>query len=117
MDVTRLRADGIEADLALRDFTVNAIAVPLAEPAAPPLDPHGGLADLEARVLRAVSARSFADDPLRILRAARIAAGLALEVDPETARARPRGGAGGRRAARASASSPSCGCCSRAPTR
>ena len=39
----------------LRDFTVNAIAVPLADPAAPPLDPHGGLADLEARVLRAVS--------------------------------------------------------------
>ena len=85
VDVTRLRGDGIEADLALRDFTVNAIAVPLADPAAPLVDPHGGLADLEERVLRAVSARSFADDPLRILRAARIAAGLALEVDQETA--------------------------------
>ena len=85
VDVTRLRGDGIEADLALRDFTVNAIAVPLADPAAQPVDPHDGLADLEERVLRAVSARSFADDPLRILRAARIAAGLALEVDQETA--------------------------------
>ena len=85
VDVTRLRGDGIEADLALRDFTVNAIAVPLADPAAQPVDPHDGLADLEERVLRAVSPRSFADDPLRILRAARIAAGLALEVDQETA--------------------------------
>jgi putative nucleotidyltransferase with HDIG domain len=85
VDVTRLRGDGIEADLALRDFTVNAIAVPLADPAAEPVDPHDGLADLDERVLRAVSARSFADDPLRILRAARIAAGLALEVDQETA--------------------------------
>ena len=84
VDVTRLRGDGIEADLALRDFTVNAIAVPLAEPAAPPLDPHGGLADVDGRVLRAVSERSFADDPLRILRAARIAAALALEIDRTT---------------------------------
>jgi poly(A) polymerase len=85
VDITRLRGDGIEADLALRDFTVNAIAVPLADLAAPPVDPYGGLADLEVRVLRAVSRRSFADDPLRILRAARLAAGLGMEVDPETA--------------------------------
>jgi poly(A) polymerase len=63
---------------------VNAIAVPLADPAAPPLDPRRGLADLESGVLRAVSDRSFADDPLRILRAARIAAGLGLEIDEET---------------------------------
>jgi putative nucleotidyltransferase with HDIG domain len=85
VDVSRLRGDGIEADLGQRDFTVNAVAVTLADPAAPPLDPRGGLADLEARVLRAVSPRSFSDDPLRILRAARIAAGLALEVDQGTA--------------------------------
>jgi putative nucleotidyltransferase with HDIG domain len=85
VDVVSLRGDGIEADLALRDFTVNAIAVPLADLAAPPVDPHGGLADLDSRLLRAVSERSFADDPLRILRAARIAAALALEVDPKTA--------------------------------
>ena len=84
VDVTRLRGEGIEADLALRDFTVNAIAVPLADLAAPPLDPHGGLADLEDGMLRAVSARSFADDPLRIMRAARIAAGLGLEIDQDT---------------------------------
>ena len=84
VDVTRLRGDDIEADLALRDFTVNAIAVSLAAPDAPPLDPHGGLADLEARLLRAVSERTFVDDPLRLLRAARIAASLAFEIDART---------------------------------
>jgi poly(A) polymerase len=84
-DVSRLRGDGIEADLGRRDFTVNAIAVALEDPAAPPLDPCDGLSDLEARALRAVSARSFSDDPLRILRAARLAAELAFEVDQGTA--------------------------------
>jgi poly(A) polymerase len=82
--VVRLRGDGIEADLALRDFTVDAIATPLAEPGATLVDPHGGLADLDSRVLRAVSDRSFADDPLRVLRAARIATGLALAIEPRT---------------------------------
>jgi len=85
VDVARLRGDGIEADLALRDFTVNSIAVPLADPAAPALDPHGGIADLESHTLRAISDRSFADDPLRIMRAARIAAALAFEIDDRTA--------------------------------
>ena len=84
VDVARLRGEEVEADLALRDFTVNAIAVPLADLAASPVDPHGGLEDLESGTLRAVSARSFADDPLRILRAARIAAGSGLEIDEET---------------------------------
>ncbi len=84
VDVSSVRGDRVEADLALRDFTINAIAVPLADPDAPPLDPHRGLDDVESRLLRAVSARSFADDPLRILRAARIAAGLGLEIDEET---------------------------------
>jgi poly(A) polymerase len=84
VDVSMVHGDGVEADLALRDFTVNAIAVPLAAADAPPLDPHHGLVDVEARILRAVSERSFADDPLRILRGARIAAGLGLEIDEGT---------------------------------
>ncbi len=84
VDVVRLRGDDIEADLALRDFTVDAIATPLAQPGATLVDPHAGLADLDSRTLRAVSERSFADDPLRVLRAARIAAGLGLAIDPRT---------------------------------
>ena len=83
-DVSGLRGAGIAADLEGRDFTVNAIAVPLADPGASPIDPHSGLGDLEGRVLRAVSERSFSDDPLRLLRAARLAAELGYELDPQT---------------------------------
>jgi putative nucleotidyltransferase with HDIG domain len=83
-DVSRIRGETIEADIAARDFTVNAIAVPLADPGGPPVDPSAGIADLEARLLRAVSAASFADDPLRLLRAARLGAELGFEIDPET---------------------------------
>ena len=82
VDIAALRGAGIEADLALRDFTVNAAAVPLT--GGDPLDPTDGLADLEAGVLRAVSPRSFEDDPLRLLRAARLAAGLELGPEPGT---------------------------------
>jgi poly(A) polymerase len=84
VDATRLRGPDIEADLALRDFTVNAIAVPLADPGAQPLDPHGGLEDLDRRLVRAVSERSFADDPLRILRAARLASALDFGLEADT---------------------------------
>lgn len=64
----------LEQDLARRDLTINA----LAEDANGTLiDPHGGLADLEARLLRHVSP-AFAEDPVRILRAARFAARFAL---------------------------------------
>jgi hypothetical protein len=76
--------DGIEQDLASRDFTINAIAVPLAGGAA--VDPHGGLADLEARRLRAVSPTAFDDDPLRLLRAVRLEEELGVALDPETER-------------------------------
>jgi len=84
VDVTPMRGGSIEADLALRDFTINSLAVRLADPAATPIDPRGGLADLDARLLRATSDRSFADDPLRVLRAARLASALGLELDPGT---------------------------------
>ncbi len=84
VDVTALRAEAIEGDLALRDFTANALAVPLSEPDASPLDPTGGVADIDRRVLRAASERSFADDPLRLLRAARLAAELGFEIDEGT---------------------------------
>jgi len=83
VDATALRGETIEADLAARDFTLGAVAAPLA--GGELLDPFGGLADLERRRLRVVGEGSFAEDPLRLLRAARIAADLGLEVDPATA--------------------------------
>lgn len=82
VDATVLRGESIEADLAARDFTIGAVAVPLA--GGEPIDPRGGLVDLERGVLRVVGESSFGEDPLRLLRAARLAAGLGLEVDPAT---------------------------------
>jgi len=83
VDVTALRGEGIAGDLALRDFTIGAVAVPLGGEGL--LDPHGGLADLEGRVLRVVGSAAFEDDPLRLLRAPRLAAELGLQIDQETA--------------------------------
>ncbi|MET8981627.1 CCA tRNA nucleotidyltransferase [Streptomyces sp. NPDC004539] len=75
--------DSIEEDLVRRDFTVNAMAVALPEKTF--IDPHGGLDDLAARVLRTPGTPedSFSDDPLRMMRAARFAAQLDFEVAPE----------------------------------
>jgi poly(A) polymerase len=82
VDATALRGESIEADLAARDFTLGAVAVPLAGGEA--IDPFGGLDDLERRLLRVVAEDSFRADPLRLLRAARLAADLGLTVDPGT---------------------------------
>ncbi|HLL66582.1 MAG TPA: CCA tRNA nucleotidyltransferase [Micromonosporaceae bacterium] len=70
-------------DLRRRDFTVNAMAVSV--PGHVFTDPHGGLTDLAARTLRTPGTPedSFADDPLRMLRAARFAAVLNFAVAPE----------------------------------
>ncbi|MFJ2718839.1 CCA tRNA nucleotidyltransferase [Streptomyces sp. NPDC087437] len=75
--------DSIEEDLVRRDFTVNAMAVALPEKTF--IDPHGGIGDLEARVLRTPGTpeESFSDDPLRMMRAARFAAQLDFDVAPE----------------------------------
>jgi len=73
----------IETDLARRDFTINAMAVPLPQ-AGSLIDPHGGRADLEAGVLRVLHPRSFADDPTRALRAARYAARFGFGLEPDT---------------------------------
>jgi tRNA nucleotidyltransferase/poly(A) polymerase len=74
----------IEDDLAKRDFTINAIARPLA--GGEPVDPFGGAADLEAGKLRAVGKSVFRDDPLRLLRAVRLEDELELRLDEETER-------------------------------
>jgi len=82
----------IELDLARRDFTINAMAWGADAPgegvAATPVlvDPHGGLADVEARTLRAVGdARTrFEEDALRMVRAVRLAATLDVEIEAGT---------------------------------
>lgn len=85
VDLVVLRDGDIAADLAGRDFTVNAMAEPLA--GGELIDPHGGQPDLEARRLRMVSPEALADDPLRTLRAVRLALDLELTIEPETAAA------------------------------
>ena len=75
----------LEADLRRRDFTVNAMAARL--PSLDLVDPFGGLRDLRAKVLRTPGSpeESFSDDPLRIMRAARLAAQLGFTVAPDAA--------------------------------
>jgi poly(A) polymerase len=76
--------DSLEGDLLRRDFTVNAMAVEL--PGTRFVDPHGGLRDLAAGVLRTPGRPedSFSDDPLRMMRAARFAAQLEFTVAPRS---------------------------------
>jgi poly(A) polymerase len=75
--------DTLDGDLRRRDFTVNAMAVRL--PDRTFVDPHHGLVDLAAAVIRTPGTpeESFSDDPLRMLRAARFAAQLGFTVAPE----------------------------------
>jgi putative nucleotidyltransferase with HDIG domain len=91
VDLEPLRADSLEADLALRDFTVNAIAEPIA--GGPLIDPLGGLADLDARRLRLAAPGAFVEDPLRVLRLVRVAVELGLQADPDTLTAAREGAA------------------------
>src|SRR5581483_1340654 len=72
----------MEDDLRRRDFTVDALAVPLRSHEV--VDVVGGLADLRAGVIRAVAPERFDDDPLRLLRAARLASELGFAVEPAT---------------------------------
>lgn len=84
--------DAIEADLARRDFTVNAMAWgatgggPAAGGAPVLVDPHGGLEDTRAGILRAVGEprRRFEEDALRMIRAVRLAATLGFGIEPAT---------------------------------
>lgn len=93
IDVAALRGPFLEDDLRLRDFTVNAIALDLAELMDAKVisltihDPTGGRQDLHAGVIRTPSAKVLDDDPLRLLRAVRIAAELGFAIEPETRKA------------------------------
>jgi tRNA nucleotidyltransferase/poly(A) polymerase len=88
-DFAELLDHDIDADLARRDFTINAMAVSLDD--GTHLDPHGGRRDLEARIVRMVNAENFDDDPLRMLKAVRMAVTHRFAIDEATIDAiRPR---------------------------
>jgi tRNA nucleotidyltransferase (CCA-adding enzyme) len=78
-----VRPATISEDLARRDFTINAMAFPLAGDGEL-LDPHGGVGDLRAGLLRVLHPASFVDDPTRALRAARYAVRFGFELEAET---------------------------------
>ncbi|MFH1725849.1 MAG: HD domain-containing protein [Elusimicrobiota bacterium] len=84
IDVAQIQGRDIAEDLARRDFTVNAMAAPLPIGSGELLDPFNGLADLRRRLLRATSERVLKEDPLRLLRAFRLAAQLGLRLEGRT---------------------------------
>jgi putative nucleotidyltransferase with HDIG domain len=91
IDIVDFRRPGLHADLAARDFTVNALAVPLRpllrSGRARVVDPTGGVEDLAARRLRPFAAEVLAEDPLRALRGIRLEAELDLRLTGAAARA------------------------------
>ena len=91
VDVADFRAPDLAGDLRGRDFTVNALAVPVAELVGAEEtsveDPTGGLRDLAARVVRLCSPRSLEEDAVRVLRAARLAIVPGWTLDPAVASA------------------------------
>lgn len=82
-DFSRLRSADIETDLHSRDFTINAIAIDLRDPDNL-VDPLGGAVDLKNGVLRACSSDAFREDPIRVLRAVRLAIAFNLKIEPQT---------------------------------
>lgn len=83
LDFSSYRSGGtLEADLRARDFTINAIAYDMHSDSI--LDPLDGAKDIRAKVIRACSPASISDDPVRILRAVRQAAGFGFQIDKST---------------------------------
>ena len=107
IDLVDFRAPELDGDLRARDFTINALAAPLAallrDGEAPVIDPTGGLADLRGRVVRLAGPGAIGDDPVRALRGARLATRPEWRLDRTR---RPRSGP----APRAWPTSPRSGC-------
>jgi len=87
LDFSALQGEDIVEDLWQRDFTCNAMALRLNAPNPQWEDPTGGQVDLKAGQLRMVSPYAFRQDPLRLLRAFRLAASLELAIEPTTLKA------------------------------
>ena len=87
LDFAKMVGGRIEDDLLRRDFTVDAIAVELGDALSGEyelIDPANGLSDVDSRTIRAVSDTVFSDDPVRILRAVRIASETGFDIDTHT---------------------------------
>jgi len=84
IDFARLQGDDVISDLSKRDFTVNAMAVALADAEPHLIDPYDGQRDLQLGLVRAVSGTAFQDDPLRTLRAVRLAAEMEASIEQRT---------------------------------
>jgi len=85
IDIALLRGKDIVDDLHSRDFTINAIAVNVREPDTL-IDPFNGVGDIKEKRIRACSENVFTDDPIRVLRAVRLASTLGFRIDYETKR-------------------------------
>jgi tRNA nucleotidyltransferase (CCA-adding enzyme) len=83
VDLARRMGPDLESDLGRRDFSVNAMALTLADPQRL-VDPHGGLEDLARGQLRALSEANLLDDPLRLLRGIRLASELGFAIEART---------------------------------
>ncbi len=93
VDLAQMRGADLAADLADRDFTINALAADVSS-VETTIDHHGGLADLEAALIRPVTPDSIRNDPLRALRAVRLAGQLGFGLTKEAESAIRRDGAG-----------------------
>ncbi|MBP8951308.1 MAG: CCA tRNA nucleotidyltransferase [Armatimonadetes bacterium] len=84
LDYSDFRGDTIVEDLLARDFTVNSMAWRMDEPGGEIVDPCGGRDDLSRRIIRANGPAVLHEDPLRCLRAFRLASELTFQIDPVT---------------------------------
>ncbi|MEP7288787.1 MAG: HD domain-containing protein [Chloroflexota bacterium] len=84
IDVARFRGESLAEDLAGRDFTINALAVPTDGDFQSVIDLVGGIVDLQQKRLRRCNEHSIADDPVRALRAVRFSVALNLLIEPQT---------------------------------
>jgi len=84
IDIARFRGDSLADDLLYRDFTMNAMAVPMDGDLQQIIDPMGGMADLRRKWVRRCTPESISSDPVRALRAVRQANALKLMIESET---------------------------------
>lgn len=82
-DISPMRGGSIYSDLLLRDFTVDAIAIPLFD-LNTIIDPYDGEGDIKRRLIKVLSEKSFEDDPIRLLRAFRLSGTLEFDIEDRT---------------------------------